>query len=206
MQLRYVQVRPTPPVSHCPSCKLPDACQVLLKGVAGGFVKEDKVDLFQTALSAFKMLKHGCYHQLRTLTYGETGHAGANGRKGNCLQLLLVGPQERIPCRLNECFTRSKGAPERHPCRMYHVSGLQITTAGNDRLPDGYGTNFVTFFLDRGAALPSDCAGYTAAKYYVVVCGVHDGVNVHFCKVALFNYYLFLHGSSYFFGQDSPAR
>src|SRR3990167_541053 len=96
MQLLYVQVRPTPPVSHCPSCKLPDACQVLLKGVAGGFVKEDKVDLFQTALSAFKMLKHGCYHQLRTLTYGETGHAGANGRKGNCLQLLLVGPQSEF--------------------------------------------------------------------------------------------------------------
>src|SRR5580704_14919593 len=82
---------------------------------------------------------------------------------------------------------RGRFTAKLHARRMYHVTRFQFSARRDRRSAHRHLADVIAFLLNFRAALSSDCSRHSASKLQIVVCSVHNGIDVHLRQIALDN-------------------
>lgn len=122
--------------------------------------------------------------------FGEVVDTGADVGEGDRFYSVLRRQPERIAIGIRQQFFFAVMAAV--PDRAYGVDdifGGQVAAGGDDGFAGGaaalFGADRAAFFQDRGAAGTMDGAVYAAAAEQGAIGGIDDGIDFHFCNVAL---------------------
>ena len=128
-----------------------------LKDVAGAGVEENEVDGFERGF-AFQMLERLRQHDFRALVHRKAGDAGADGGKGDGLEVALSGKAEGVGGGGAQSFRGGTHAAKAHAGGVDDMAGFELSAARDGGVADGDAADFVARALDGFAAF----AGYGA--------------------------------------------
>src|SRR5579862_6688340 len=123
-------------------------------------------------------------HHLRASLDWKTRDTGADRRKRDCLERVLLGPSERVARRRAQIRLRRRFSQPRTGGVNY-VPRSQPARARNRRLAQSNRADTVALALNRRAALDPNRARDTAAQHQLIVCRIYDRIGVRLGKVAL---------------------
>src|SRR3984957_8951566 len=130
------------------------------------------------------MRAHFLEHHLRASLEWKTGDTGADRRKRDRPEQVLIGAHQRVAGRRAQIRLR-RGFSEPHAGGVNHVTRAQQSRARNRGLAERNRAYLIALLLNRRAAFDANRTRDAAAQHQVVVRGVYDRVNVRFRQVAL---------------------